>query len=146
MSQSTTLFYSTTTTNRVKGMLITHGNLVTLIEGFFHLKQVGEQVEKPEPQPNEVALLIVLLFHVFEFFMLISGIKMVLMERFNFKGMLMAVERYRVSYMSVSPLLVAAFTNSKVLRKYNLNSLRLLSFSGTPLGKELAESLGANIK
>ena len=142
-SESAAILFSSGTTGRVKGVLLTHGNLIALIGGFCHLKHVTEEPE----QENSVALLTVPLFHVFGFFMLLRGIAMgetmVLMERFDFEGMLRAVERYRVSNMPVSPPLVVALAKSEVVKKYDLSSLRLLGSGGAPLGKEVAESFGA---
>lgn len=67
------------------------------------------------------------------------GEAMVLMERFNFEEMLRAVERFKVTYMPVSPPVIVALANSELAQKYDLSSLRLLGCGGAPLGKEVAE-------
>jgi 4-coumarate--CoA ligase len=94
-----------------------------------------------------VSLFTLPLFHVFGFFMLVRAVAMgetlVLMERFDFEGMLRAVEKYRVSYMPVSPPLIVALTKSDLVKKYDLSSLQLLGCGGAPLGKEVAERFAA---
>jgi len=94
-----------------------------------------------------VSLFTLPLFHVFGFFMLVRAVAMgetlVLMERFDFEGMLRAVEKYRVSYMPVSPPLIVALTKSDLVKKYDLSSLQQLGCGGAPLGKEVAERFAA---
>ncbi|KAL6137957.1 hypothetical protein ACLB2K_063246 [Fragaria x ananassa] len=67
------------------------------------------------------------------------GETLVLMERFDFEGLLKAVERFKVTYMPVSPPLIVALAKSELAEKYDLSSLRLLGCGGAPLGKETAE-------
>jgi len=71
------------------------------------------------------------------------GETLVLMQRFDFEGMLKAVEKYRITYMPVSPPLITAFTKSKLVKKYNFSSIRSLGCGGAPLGKEVAENFKA---
>lgn len=75
--------------------------------------------------------------------MLVRGVSlgesMVLMEKFDFEVMLRSVEKYRVTYMPVSPPLVVAMVKSELAGKYDLSSLQMLGCGGAPLGKEVAE-------
>ncbi|KAK7350694.1 hypothetical protein VNO77_09572 [Canavalia gladiata] len=143
-SDSAAILFSSGTTGRVKGVSLTHRNLIALIGGFSHLKHTVDSVEE---EPHPVSLFTLPLFHVFGFFMLVRAIAMgetlVLMRRFDFEGMLRAVEKYRITYMPVSPPLVVALTKSELVKKYDLSSLRLLGSGGAPLGKEVAENFDA---
>ncbi|KAK1394201.1 hypothetical protein POM88_013257 [Heracleum sosnowskyi] len=64
-------------------------------------------------------------------------------ERFDFVKMLEAVEKYRVTYMPVSPPIVVAMAKSDLVAKYDLSSLRLLGSGGAALGKETSERFTA---
>ncbi|KAG6633277.1 4-coumarate--CoA ligase-like 9 [Carya illinoinensis] len=141
-SDPAAILYSSGTTGRVKGVVLTHGNLIALIAGFFHLQRESDQNQN-QPQPQPVSMFTLPLFHVFGFFMLVRAVTMaetlVLMGRFDFESMLRAVEKYRVTYMPVSPPLVVALAKSDLVNKYDLSSLQLLGSGGAPLGKEVAE-------
>lgn len=146
-SDSAAILFSSGTTGRVKGVLLTHRNLIALIGGFYHLRHLTQDDEIQEEGTKSVSLFTLPLFHVFGFFMLVRAIAvgdtLVLMRRFDFEGMLKAVERYRISYMPVSPPLVVALAKSEVVKKYDVSSLKLLGCGGAPLGKEVAENFSA---
>lgn len=134
-----TILYSSGTTGRVKGVILSHLNLMALIAGFYHLRQ-PQQENEPE---QAVSFFTVPFFHVFGFFMLVRAFSMgeivVFTERFEFEQLLKAIEKYKVRYMPVSPPLVVAFIKSDLTKKYDLSSLQLLGSGGAPLGKEVAE-------
>ncbi|OMP11430.1 AMP-dependent synthetase/ligase [Corchorus capsularis] len=133
------VLFSSGTTGRVKGVMLSHRNLIALIAGFYHLRQSHQTEEAPHP----VSFFTVPLFHVFGFFMLARAFALgetaVFMERFDFEGMLRAIEKYKITYMPVSPPLVVALVKSDLTKKYDLSSLLLLGSGGAPLGKEVAE-------
>ncbi|RWR72061.1 AMP-dependent synthetase and ligase family protein [Cinnamomum micranthum f. kanehirae] len=138
-SDPAAILYSSGTTGRVKGVLLTHRNMIAVLAGFHATK---EEREKPW-----VALFTVPLFHVFGFLFVVrtvaGGETVVLMERFDFVGMLKAVERYGAMFMPVSPPLVVAMAKSEEVEKYDLRSLELVGCGGAPLGKEVAERFKA---
>ncbi|KAF8378128.1 hypothetical protein HHK36_029465 [Tetracentron sinense] len=142
-SDPAAILYSSGTTGRVKGVILTHRNFIALIA---KLNPVGPDTEEEIP-PHSVSLFTVPLFHVFGFFMCVSAVAVavtvVLMERFEFEGMLKAVEAYRVTDIPVSPPLVVAMAKSEVVGKYDLSSLRLVGSGGAPLGKEVMEKFSA---
>ncbi|KAL5717701.1 hypothetical protein ACHQM5_010674 [Ranunculus cassubicifolius] len=133
------ILYSSGTTGRVKGVELTHRNFIALLAGYDQVR-APDQVEN---QPHPVALFTIPIFHVFGFFMCIRGVAIgetvVLMERFDFVEMLKAVQKYRVTYIPVSPPLVVAMAKLDVVKKFDLSSLLLIGCGGAPLGKEVSE-------
>lgn len=144
-SDSAAILFSSGTTGRVKGVFLTHRNFIALISGYYHLR--NNQLAAGEPEPHPVSLTTLPLFHVFGFFMLVRSIALgetlVLMQRFDFEGMLKTVERYKISMMPVSPPLVVALAKSDLVNKYDLSSLRMLGCGGAPLGEQVANDFKA---
>ncbi|KAA0055316.1 4-coumarate-CoA ligase [Cucumis melo var. makuwa] len=139
-SDSAAILYSSGTTGRVKGVLLSHRNLIAVNSGPTAFQS---EIHEGEMKPHPVALCLLPLFHVFGFVMLVRAISrgetLVLMERFEFEGMLRAVEKFRVIYIPVSPPLVVAMAKSDLVAKYDLSSLQILGCGGAPLGKEVID-------
>ncbi|XP_047181145.1 4-coumarate--CoA ligase-like 9 [Vigna umbellata] len=144
-SGSAAILFSSGTTGRVKGVFLTHRNFIALISGYYHLR--NNQLAAGEAETHPVSLITLPLFHVFGFFMLVRSIALgetlVLMQRFDFEGMLKTVERYKISMMPVSPPLVVALAKSELVNKYDLSSLRMLGCGGAPLGEQVASDFKA---
>lgn len=138
------ILYSSGTTGRIKGVELTHRNFMAITSSSHYNKFVRDENENT---PHPVSLFPLPLFHVFGFFMMIRAISLgetlVLMKRFDFENMLKAVEKYKVTYMPVSPPLVVAMAKSDLVSKYDLSSLVLIGCGGAPLGKEVANSFAA---
>ncbi|KOM29432.1 hypothetical protein LR48_Vigan682s000600 [Vigna angularis] len=107
----------------------------------------NNQLAAGEAETQPVSLITLPLFHVFGFFMLVRSIALgetlVLMQRFDFEGMLKTVERYKISMMPVSPPLVVALAKSELVNKYDISSLRMLGCGGAPLGEQVASDFKA---
>ncbi|KAG2399309.1 4-coumarate--CoA ligase-like 9 [Vigna angularis] len=144
-SESAAILFSSGTTGRVKGVFLTHRNFIALISGYYHLR--NNQLAAGEAETQPVSLITLPLFHVFGFFMLVRSIALgetlVLMQRFDFEGMLKTVERYKISMMPVSPPLVVALAKSELVNKYDISSLRMLGCGGAPLGEQVASDFKA---
>lgn len=149
-SDTAAILYSSGTTGKVKGVVLTHRNLIAVIAGFYHNKISNDTKASREENGADVhpvSLFTVPLFHVFGFFMMIRaaslGESLVLMGKFDFVKMLDAVERYRVTYIPAAPPLVVAMTKSDLVDKYDLSSLQLLGSGGAPLGEDVAQRFRA---
>ncbi|KAL6518029.1 4-coumarate--CoA ligase-like 9 [Orobanche minor] len=145
-SDAAAVLYSSGTTGKVKGVVLTHRNLIASIAGLYYnkLSDAEKSTEENDDVPIQpVSLFTLPLFHVFGFFMLLRaaalGETVVILEKFDFVGMLEAVERYRVTFIPVTPPLVVALAKSDLVAKYDLSSLQSLGCGGAPLGKEVAE-------
>ncbi|KAH0461934.1 hypothetical protein IEQ34_009509 [Dendrobium chrysotoxum] len=128
-SDTSAILYSSGTTGRVKGVVLSHRNFIALL-AVLHSRTL-------ERETPAVGLFTIPLFHVFGFFMLLrtaaSGQTAVLMERFDFSAMIRAVEKYRVNYMPVSPPLLVAMLKSDEACRSDLSSLESLACGGAPL-------------
>ncbi|CAN8264530.1 unnamed protein product [Cochlearia groenlandica] len=136
-SDPAAILYSSGTTGRIKGVLLTHRNLIASTADA-HLRSLESPVDY-----DRVMLFPLPLFHVFGFGVMFRAISLgdtlVLLERFELEAMFKAVERYKVTGMPVSPPLIVALVKSELTKKYDLRSLRSLGCGGAPLGKDVAE-------
>ncbi|KAJ0527831.1 putative AMP-dependent synthetase/ligase, AMP-binding, AMP-binding enzyme domain, ANL [Helianthus annuus] len=143
-SDTAAILYSSGTTGRIKGVELSHRNFIAITSASQISRFTRDEDASASPQPHPVSLFPLPLFHVFGFFMLIRatslGETLVLMEKFDFNNMLKSVEKYKVTYMPVSPPLVVAMAKSDVVLKYDMSSLLLIGCGGAPLGKEVAKS------
>ncbi|MBA0878242.1 hypothetical protein Goshw_025984 [Gossypium schwendimanii] len=132
---TSTILYSSETTGRVKGVLLSHLSIIVLIAGYYHLRKTPQEHEESHP----VSFFTVPLFHVFGFFLLARafsiGETVVFTDRFEFEGMLRAVEKYKITFMPISSPLVVAFIKLELTKKYDLSSLMLLGSGGGLLGR-----------
>ncbi|KAG9141967.1 hypothetical protein Leryth_009327 [Lithospermum erythrorhizon] len=124
------IFYSSGTTGLGKGVMITHRNLIAAIAYHYAFR-----VEKTEPT---VVLYTVPYFHIFGFSYCLRSVALketaVVMERFQFRKMLRAVEEFRVTLMPVAPPVVVAMVKDSVVDEYDLRSLEWVGSGGAPLG------------
>ncbi|XP_010484070.1 PREDICTED: 4-coumarate--CoA ligase-like 9 [Camelina sativa] len=136
-SDPAAILFSSGTTGRVKGVMLTHRNLIAST-AVSHQRALQDPVDY-----DRVGLFSLPLFHVFGFMMMVRAISLgetlVLLGRFKLEAMLKAVEKYKVTGIPVSPPLIVTLVKSDLTNKYDLRSLRSLGCGGAPLGKDVAE-------
>ncbi|KAL1552720.1 4-coumarate--CoA ligase [Salvia divinorum] len=102
------ILYSSGTTGRSKGVMLTHGNFIAVIELFVRF----EASLYDYPSSENVYLAVVPMFHVyglslFGFGLLSLGVTIVTLKRFDAEEMERAIERYGVTHFHcVPPILV----------------------------------------
>ena len=129
------IMYSSGTTGKIKGVMITHRSLIAMTGSFTR-------------RNRPVTLLqIVPYFHVFGFHYIFKCLAMnetvVIMERYAAEKMIDAVEKYKVTDLIVAPPAVVAMTKRAVTDGRDLSSLEMVISGGAPLGKELIEAFTA---
>ncbi|CAL0317391.1 unnamed protein product [Lupinus luteus] len=126
------ILYSSGTTGNVKGVMLTHRNLIALVGVYDAVR-----VKREEPA---VFLYTMPFFHVYGFTFILRAVVLsdtvVIMERFSLRRMLSAVERFRVTHLAVVPPLVVAMTKDDVTEGYDLRSLQGVACGAAPLGKD----------
>ncbi|RDX98189.1 hypothetical protein CR513_18926, partial [Mucuna pruriens] len=135
------LAYSSGTTGMAKGVVLTHKSLVT---------GVAQQMEGENPnlylKEEDVVLCVLPLFHIFSMHSVMmcalrAGSAILLIDKFEIRALLEAIERHRVSVAMVVPPLVVALAKNPAVEDYDLSSIRLVMSGAAPLGQQLEESL-----
>ncbi|XP_058093946.1 4-coumarate--CoA ligase-like 9 [Magnolia sinica] len=138
-SDAAAILYSSGTTGKIKGVVLTHRNIISLVTGIY----AGRQ-ERAAPA---VLLVTAPLFHVIGFFYCFKAVAMgetmVIKERFEMGKMVRAVEEFKVTHMSTAPPVLVAMTKVGAVDPYRLRSLEWLFSGGAPLSKELIQRFKA---
>ncbi|XP_050382881.1 probable CoA ligase CCL10 [Argentina anserina] len=137
------LMYSSGTTGKSKGVILTHRNFITA-----SLMMTSDQDHYREPK--HVFLCFVPMFHIMGLSVILysqlrRGNAVVSMAKFNIDKALKAVEEYKVTQLFVVPPVMIALTKQSVVNKYDLTSVKLIVCGAAPLGKELMEETAKNI-
>jgi len=126
------LIYTSGTTGRPKGVVQTHASILADID------HVNYWMPFPE---GGVCLHAAPLFHILDFpFMFAApafGACQVTIPKFTPRGFCEAVERERVSHTVLVPTMINSLTQFSDLKSFDLSSLELVAYGGSPIAPEL---------
>ena len=125
------LAYTSGTTGKPKGAMLTHGNLLANLDQMSHAELLAEA-------EDDVVLLALPLFHIYALNVILGltmrvGGTAVLMERFDAIASLDAVERHHVSVLFGAPPMFIAWLNTPGVERYDLSTVRLAVSGAAPL-------------
>ncbi|KAF5455991.1 hypothetical protein F2P56_025510 [Juglans regia] len=134
-----TLLYSSGTTGASKGVVTSHRSLIAMVQIRLVRSKGNEGLEHR-------FLCTVPMFHVyglaaFVLALLASGTTVVILPKYDMHDMLSAIEKYRITSIPVVPPILASMVNGadRILSKYDLSSLQLVSNGGAPTSKKVIE-------
>jgi len=124
--------YSSGTTGKPKGVMLTHGNVVSNIR---QLCDTGEYC------PADLTVNMMPLYHVAGMnailnSMLAAGATVVQTRRFDLESWLALNERYRATALAMPPPVVLAVTKSPLWDRFDLRSIRRAMSGAAPLGAD----------
>jgi long-chain acyl-CoA synthetase len=128
------LFYTSGTTGRSKGVPLTHGNLLTHMHHGRYFLPLDRATVWMAATP---------FFHVSGFPAVLasvgSGAMQVPLPRFDLAEFCELVEREKVTHTFLIPTMINMLTQFPGLAKYDLSSLRLLAYGGSPIAPEIVQ-------
>ncbi|KAJ4916259.1 4-coumarate--CoA ligase-like 2 [Raphanus sativus] len=129
------LLYSSGTTGTSKGVMLTHRNLIALVQAYRARFGLEKRTVCTIP-----------MCHVFSFAgfatsLIALGWTIVVLPKFEMNQLLSAVEIHRPSHLSLVPPMLVAMVNGarEINSKYDLSSLRTVVVGGAPLSREVTE-------
>lgn len=136
-SDTAAILYSSGTTGMSKGVVLTHANIISIISLLAWSADVTSS-------QNDVFLGFIPIFHIYGlmFFglgLLCRGVTSVIMQKFDFKEMLLAIQKYRVNNLPAVPPVILALVKYGSKAGVDLSSLRKVGSGAAPLSKELSE-------
>ncbi len=149
-----TIFYSSGTTGRPKGVVGTHRNICTNLMNLFFLNQRGQLrfgsslIDSSGRAVQPSYLLSVPLFHVTGCHAvmvtnLAAGGKIVMMHHFDPERALQLIEREKVATFGGVPAMVMQVLDSPNFEKFDTSSVRGVSYGGAPAPPDLVRRIRA---
>ena len=126
------LIYTSGTTGRPKGVMVTHANILADIHHFNYWMRYTEGAVYLHAAP---------LFHIADFPAIFAapafGASQVAIPKFGPQSFCETVERERVSHTVLVPTMINLLTQFPDVAKYDLDSLEVLAYGGSPMPPEL---------
>jgi len=126
--------YSSGTTGRPKGVMLTHRNLVANLAQCHAVDPV---------EPDEIIIAVLPFFHIYGMVVIMgcglrAGATVVTLPRFDLEVFLETVERHGVTRAYLVPPIVLALAKHPAVDSYDLSSVRYVMSGAAPLGAEVA--------
>lgn len=140
-SDPAAILYSSGTSGPCKGVVITHQNLISMVELF--VKFEASQYRHDDSSKN-VYLAPIPMFHIygmslFSIGLLSLGTTVVVMKRFEAKEALRAIDRYGVTHLPTVPPIVAALIRANRDVGFDLGSLKQVACGAAPMSQKLID-------
>ena len=132
------LMYTGGTTGLPKGVMLSNRNILTAALGCLLAMASGGDKNK------DSTLMILPLFHIAFWPVLVMhyiGAKAVLSKKFDLGYVLETIQREKVTHVNMVPTIAAFLLMFKDLDKYDLSSLRSITYAGAPMPFELLMKL-----
>jgi long-chain acyl-CoA synthetase len=126
------LIYTSSTTGRPKGVMVTHTNILANVHHFNYWMRYQEAGVYLHAAP---------MFHIADFPSMFAapafGACQITIPKFNPQSFCETVERERVSHTVLVPTMINLLTQFSDAKEFNLSSLEVLAFGGSPMATEL---------
>jgi acyl-CoA synthetase (AMP-forming)/AMP-acid ligase II len=128
------LIYTSGTTGRPKGVMVTHANVLANLQNFNFWMRYTE---------GGVYLHAAPIFHIADFPCMFAapafGACQVTIPKFSPQSFCETVERERVSHTVLVPTMMNLLTQFPEVKKYDLSSLEVLAYGGSPIAPEIID-------
>ena len=140
-TQLAVLPYSSGTTGRPKGVMLTHRNLVA---------NVAQIMPRDRSRPDDRVLAVLPFFHIYGMTVLLNyALKpraaLVTMPRFDLVEFLRIISEHRATWVFIAPPIAVALAKHPLVDQYDLSSVQVVFSGAAPLDGALAELVAARI-
>jgi acyl-CoA synthetase (AMP-forming)/AMP-acid ligase II len=134
--------YSSGTTGRSKGVMLTHYNLVSNIFQCVGMDDIREE---------DVVIAVLPFFHIYGLSVLLNmtlyhGCTLVTLPRFELEPFLKALQDHMVTRAYVVPPIILGLAKHPVVDTFDLRNLRCITSGAAPLGAEVQGALARRLR
>jgi long-chain acyl-CoA synthetase len=126
------LIYTSGTTGRPKGVMVSHANVLANVANFNYWMRYPEAGVYLHAAP---------IFHIADFPAMFAaptlGVYQITIPKFSPQLFCETIERERVSHTVLVPTMINLLTQFPEVRKYDLSSLEVVAYGGSPMAPEL---------
>src|ERR1700751_1768435 len=126
------LIYTSGTTGQPKGVMVTHANILADVHNFNYWMRYTEGGTYLHAAP---------IFHIADFPSMFAapafGARQITIPKFSARTFCETVEREHVTHTVLVPTMINLVTQFPDARKYDLSSLQVLAYGGSPMAPEL---------
>jgi len=126
------LIYTSGTTGQPKGVVVTHGNVLADIHNFNYWMRYTEGGTYLHAAP---------IFHIADFPSMFAasafGASQITISKFSAQTLCETVEREHVTHTVLVPTMINLLTQFRDAGRYDLSSLQVLAYGGSPMAPEL---------
>jgi acyl-CoA synthetase (AMP-forming)/AMP-acid ligase II len=131
--------YSSGTTGKQKGVMLTHHNLVASLCQLMGADQFTA---------DDTLICLLPLFHIYALQVILNaglatGATVVMLPRFDLEGVLRAIQTHRVTFAHFVPPIMLTLVKQPVVDDYDLSSLKTIFCGAAPLSREVASACAA---
>ncbi|XP_040987007.1 4-coumarate--CoA ligase-like 6 [Juglans microcarpa x Juglans regia] len=135
------IMYSSGTTGMSKGVVLTHGNFIAMLELFVRF----EASQYEYSSVDNVFLAVLPMFHIYGLSLFVLGLlslgsSIVVMRKFDMNEAMNVIDRYNVTHFPVVPPMLSALTRkAKDVVRSSCKSLKQVSCGAAPLTSKVIE-------
>jgi 4-coumarate--CoA ligase len=139
------LAFSSGTTGLPKGVKLSHRNIVADL--LMVKRAVGDWYSSSEDK----FLGVLPFFHIYGLTGLVQqplhrGIELLVMPAFDMETFLRSIQEHRITFIYVAPPVIVRLARDKMVDKYDLSSVKMITSGAAPLTKELVDAVHKRLK